>query len=421
MKSLLIMFVGILIGTHSVSQTATIPRATTNSRPTESTEPQSGNPLLNPNLTIENRQLVEKLNKGIDETTTVYKYSNPNKNFIAITSVSFSFVEVVPQISFNEQINLTEIRQVKLIDARTDVSKVGFLPVDLALKKKGIKTVGFQIKEGPLKWLTKYFINPNIITDSSSSRDLILVLQKCWFTSSASEPYSVSNSKLTTNLEYEFDVFTLSNNLYYPQKKIKGTISEQYNKCKSVNTLINSLLQVLKSEAFIRNYAKKEIEKDAITLFDFTNFYNQQMKRYKEISIPKKGVYLTYEDFLNKLIFADTVEVVKIYDNIGRTNIYASEITAIKNGASESCNKVWGYSDGVNLFINNSNGFFIKLTYLGNGSFIFNDINSLAFDRIKSPIKSNLKFGNSTYEIIKDYSRVTPLTYQLDLSSGKLY
>jgi len=48
-------------------------------------------------------------------------------------------------------------------------------------------------------------------------------------------------------------------------------------------------------------------------------------------------------------------------------------------------------------------------------------MNSLAFDRIKSPIRSNLKFGNSSYEIIKDYARVTPLTYQLDLTSGILH
>jgi len=58
---------------------------------------------------------------------------------------------------------------------------------------------------------------------------------------------------------------------------------------------------------------------------------------------------------------------------------------------------------------------------LGNSRFIFNDMNSLAFDRIKSPIRSNLKFGNSSYEIIKDYARVTPLTYQLDLTSGILH
>ena len=170
---------------------------------------------------------------------------------------------------------------------------------------------------------------------------MILVLQKCWFSSSANEPYSASNQRLKTNLEYEFDVYTLRNNLYYPQKKIFGTISEQYNEGNGVNLLFDSLLQILKSEVFIKFYAEKEIEKNAISLLDFNNFYNQQLKRYKEISTSKKGVYLTYEDFLNKKIFADTVELIKKYDNIGRTNIYASEITAIKNGASESCNKAW--------------------------------------------------------------------------------
>jgi len=255
---------------------------------------------LNPNLSIENDLIVEKLNQRIDETNSLSKYNNLNKNFIPIKIVGFSIAEIIPRIGFNEQVNLTEIRQIKLIDVRSDISKVGFFPVNLALKKKGIKTVGFQIKEGPLKWLTKYFIDINIITDSISNRDLILVLQKCWFSSSANEPYSASNQRLKTNLEYEFDVYTLRNNLYYPQKKIFGTISEQYNEGNGVNLLLDSLLQILKSEVFIKFYAEKEIEKNAISLLDFNNFYNQQLKRYKEISTSKKGVYLTYEDFLNK-------------------------------------------------------------------------------------------------------------------------
>ncbi len=419
MKLFLLIFASILIGVNCISQTVT-PPPTNPVRPAEASYQTSGNPALNPNLSIENKQLVENLNKSIDETNNLSKYNNLNKSFIPISTLGFSIAEIAPTVNFSEQINLTEIRQIKLIDIRSDISKVGFLPVNLALKKKGIKTVGLQIKDGPLKWLSKHFIEPHIITDSSSLRDLILVLRKCWFTSSSREPYLSIASRLTTNLEYEFDVYTLINNLYYPQKKLNGIFSLQYNESKSVDMLIDSLLQVLKSEVFIKNYAEKEIEKNAISLFNFNDFYNQQLRRYREVSTTKRGVYLTYEDFLNKKTFADTVEFVKKYDNYGRTNIYACEITAIKNGESESCNKAWGYSDGVNLFINNSNGFYIKLTHLGSSCYIFNDINSLAFDRIKSPIKSNLKFGKSSYEIIKDYSRLTPLTYQLDLTSGKL-
>lgn len=420
MKHLLLIVASLLIGVNCFSQTVT-PPPTNPVRPAETTYQSTGNPALNPNLDIENRQLVDNLNKSIDETNNLSKYKNLNKNFIPITTIGFTIAEVVPEIRFNEQINLQEIRQIKLIDVRSDISKVGYMPVNLALKKKGIQIVGLQIKEGPLKWLTKYFIDPYIITDSSSKRDLILVLQKCWFSINANEPYSASNSRLKTDLEYDFDVYTLINNIYYPQKKIKGYFSEQYNEGKGLNVLTDSLLQVLQSVVFTKNYAQKEIEKNAISLFDFNDFYNQKLKNYKAIAKPKIGVYLTYEDFLNKKIFADTVELVKKYDNFGRTNIYACEITAIKNGTSESCNKAWGYFDGISLFVNNSNGFYIKLNHIGSGNYIFNNMNNLAFDRIKSPIKNSLKFGNTSYEIIKDYSRVTPLTYQLDLTSGTLH
>lgn len=407
MKSLLFISVAILLSLNCISQAVPPPDDIEKLRLMEA-------------KAEEERFLNDKRIKEIDDANDLSKYNKINKKFTPITSVGFSIAEIVPKISFNEQINLQEIRQIKLIDVRSDISKVGFLPVTLDLKKKGIKTVGIQIKDGPLKWLTKSFIDLHIITDSTSKRDLILVLQKCWFSTYANEPYTASKPRLKTSLEYEFDVYTVFNNLYFPQKKINGTLTEQYNEGKGLNKLIDSLLQVLKLEVFIKNYAEKAIEKNAISLFNFNNFYNQQLKRYKEISYVKKGVFLTYEDFLNKKIFADTLELVKKYDNIGRTNIYASEITAIKNGVSVSCNKAWGYFDGVNLFVNNSNGFYVKLIHIDNSNYIFSDINNLASDRIKGPIKSSLIFGKSNYEIIKDYSRVTPLTYQLDLATGKL-
>jgi hypothetical protein len=42
-------------------------------------------------------------------------------------------------------------------------------------------------------------------------------------------------------------------------------------------------------------------------------------------------------------------------------------------------------------------------------------------ERIKSSVSRGIILGNSSFEIIKDYSRVTPLTYQLDPLTGKLY
>lgn len=404
MKLLFLVFVGTLTCFNCMSQT-------------EMTTQE----LLNAEAKAkEERFINDKRIKEINDANDLSKYNNHNKNFVSVSTFGFPILEIDPTVSFKEQINLQEIRQIKLFDVRSDISKVGFLPVNLNLKKKGIKTIGFQIKDGPLKWLTKSFIDAHIITDSTCKRDLIVVLQKCWFSTNANELYSASNPKLKTSLEYEFDIYTLFNDLYFPQKKINGAFTELYNEGKGLNTLIDSLLQVLKLEVFIKNYAEKENLKNAISLYNFNDFYNQQLKRYKEISISKKGVYLTYEDFLNKKIFADTVELVNKYDNIGRTNIYATEITAIKNGASVSCNKAWGYFDGVSLFVNNSNGLYIKLTHLDNSNYIFSDLNNFASDRIKSPIKSSLIFGKSNYEIIKDYSRVTPLTYQLDLATGKL-
>ncbi len=215
MKHLLLIFAGTLMGVNCFSQSEITPQKLIK-------DPAVGQSLYDQNL------LENEYKKNIDDASNI-KYSNLNKNFIPITTVGLSIAEIVPKISFNEQINLQEIRQIKLIDVRSDISKVGFLPVILDLKKKGIKSVGFQIKDGPLKWLTKNFIDSHIITDSTTKRDLIIVLQKCWFSTYANEPYSASNLRLKTSLEYEFDIYTLFNNLYFPQKRINGTFTEQYN------------------------------------------------------------------------------------------------------------------------------------------------------------------------------------------------
>ena len=137
MKSLLIVLVGILIGVNCISQAI---------RPLEGTYQSTGNPALNPNLSIENDLIVEKLYQRIDETNSLSKYNNLNKNFIPIKIVGFSIAEIIPRIGFNEQVNLTEIRQIKLIDVRSDISKVGFFSVNLALKKRELKQLASKLK-----------------------------------------------------------------------------------------------------------------------------------------------------------------------------------------------------------------------------------------------------------------------------------
>ena len=334
--------------------------------------------------------------------------------------IGYQIADLLPAVQFNDTILLNQVGKIKLIDTRFDQTKVGYFPVENSLKRKGIRTVGIQIKESPLKWFSKNIAEKYIITDSNSTRQIVLVFNQFWFSNYATDYIKLPNSSLKTALEYSIDAYTFNNNNYYPQKKVSGVIISNYNKGKSFNTLIDSLLQILKKTVFNNQYLAKETEKNKILPADFNDYYNQKRKIVSETIDAPKGIYKTYQDFLTKTVYADTIEIIKKFDNAGRSVVYACELTALKNGQLESCNNLWGYYDGRNLFYNSGNGFYIKLTRSGN-QLIFLNLNNISEDRIKPNMLSTIQIGQSTYTILKEYTRLTPLTFQLDYEKGILH
>lgn len=354
---------------------------------------------------------------GKEDPAFLNKFNNSAN---PIFFIGYQIADLLPAIQYNDTILLNQVGKIKLIDTRFDQTKVGYFPVENSLKRKGIKTVGIQIKESPLKWFSKNIAEKYIITDSSSTRQIILVFNQFWFSNYATDYYKLPNATLKTALEYSIDAYTFDGSSYYPQKKVSGVITSNYNKGKAYNTLIDSLLQILRNSVFNNQYVAKETEKNKILPADFNDYYNQKRKKVSETIDAPKGIYKTYQAFLDKTVYADTIEIIKKFDNAGRSIVYACELTALKNGQLESCNNLWGYYDGRNLYFNSGNGFFIKLTRSGN-QLIFLNLNNLSEDRIKANMLSTIQIGQSPYEIIKEYSRLTPLTFQLDYNSGILH
>lgn len=66
------------------------------------------------------------------------------------------------------------------------------------------------------------------------------------------------------------------------------------------------------------------------------------------------------------------------------------------------------------------NGFYIRLLRAGY-NYVFFNLNNIREDRIKAGTLADIQIGKSSYEIIKEYSRITPLTYQLDMETGTLH
>lgn len=332
----------------------------------------------------------------------------------------FQLSGFTPVVHFTDHISLSEVGHIKLIDLRADPTKVGYMPLNISLKRKGIQAVGVQIQQSPFKWLSQNFLNTHVATDSNSKRQLVLVLKKCWFSQNANTPLQSGDAALITTLEYSFDLFSSVDYGYYPQKKITGSVSAPYNKGNAYNALLDSLLTVLQHSAFNNQYAEKETPGNRISPADFNEYYNAHKQQISATATAPKGIYLSYEDFLKGKPFSDTVEVIRKYDNSGKSAVYACELTAIKNSIPQSCNKAWGFYDGTSLFLNTGNGFYIRLLRAGY-NYVFFNLNNIREDRIKAGTLADIQIGKSSYEIIKEYSRITPLTYQLDMETGTLH
>lgn len=326
---------------------------------------------------------------------------------------------IKPTVKLNKTAFPT-IGKIKIIDVRTDPNKVGFKPIDYTDKRNGIFSIALQVNGGLRKWLQDSVLERFIQTDSTCKRQLVLMINKCWLTNDAESRYTGRHSVLTQSLQYDITLYSSLGYGYFPLQQIDGSFSKPYQSNDKEFALFDSLAQLICKEVKKLNFSEVEKEEKLVSIPDFNTFYNSQKNLLRNILAPAKGIYNTYEDFLLQKVFSDSVELIKKYDNVGRAPLYACELMQFNKQDPASTSKSWGYSDGKNLYVNIGNGFFVR-TVRSDGNYVFYGLNNMLDERIKSSISSGIILGNSSFEIIKGYSRVTPLTYELDALTGKLY
>lgn len=403
-------------------------RPTTNPVPKPITAPNlipTGSKPINPPTEKERSQSNYLMNKFEEEEKRQQQIWNQFKtnNQASISSLNslYPILELNPVNKSTDTISLSSIGEIKLMDMRADKLKIGFLPVQYELAKKGYTTLGVQFDKNLQKWLKENFIDQNISTDTNRIRQLIIVTQKFWFSNTAKERFTPRNPKLETTLFYDFDIFTHTENGYYPQKKIKGNITELYYNGNAFTSLTDSLLNLLKKTLSSTNFLNKEIESNWLSPNNFIEYYNTKIIRTTQLNKTPKGVYETYEDFLAKKRQGDSVDMVVKYTNYDHTApIYACNIIAYQEGKYVPTNKSWGFFDGKTIFLNTGEGFFIKLTPSKEG-YVFLHFKNIGEDKIKKYILDGIQIGDNQYQILKNYTAAFAFTFQLDLDNGKLY
>ncbi|MEI6265026.1 MAG: hypothetical protein WCP74_07960 [Sphingobacteriia bacterium] len=351
--------------------------------------------------------LVISGNKSLDNVGNIFNKSLPIINLDVKTLKS--------------SINLSQVSTIRLIDVRIDQQKTGFLPILLPLKKQGYDLIGLTINQSPLVWLKKWLEEIPLSTDTSSARKLIFVLRDCWFSQDAFVHRHSANNSLVTTLNYNIELFTQLENDYYPLKKLNGEFSSTFEDGKSFQILMDSLQQLIEKKGIEIIDGKTEINKLKIDATTFNAYLNEIRAKKTFAMNPVKGVYESFEKFIDQAPFADSAIVIKSYNLGENIPTYATQIQPVINGMEKNSYGIWGYFDGKDLFYNTGNGLFIKLIKDNENGYYFKHLNVFLRDNIKPILLSNVKFGKSDYSIIKEYSRISPLTYKLNLSDGKLY
>jgi hypothetical protein len=244
-------------------------------------------------------------------------------------------------------------------------------------------------------------------------------LKQFWYSFAVSETLP-AKTNLTCTIHFRFDIFSEKDAGYYPLKKMEGAINSIYADSKVYNNLTDSLLVILKNQLTKLQYVALEKEKSWISPADFNDYCNKNLKSIQKIEANKKGLYASYEDFLANKPIADSIVMIKKYNNSGFTTIYACQIAPYQKGEPLSGTKAWGYYDGVSIFLNIGNGFYVKLILSGE-DYLFLFLKNMGYDRIKKEMQDHLYINDTPYKLLRNFTKQYSLIYQLDYATGKLH
>jgi hypothetical protein len=312
---------------------------------------------------------------------------------------------------FGEKINFP-VRSIEIIDNRYDTSKQGFYPL--------YKNAPRQIKfiDHLSTWMTSQ-LNELLNIDANANRKLVLVIQRFWFGYSAQQKYSVFKQHLETSLYYKLELFSVLNENYFPLKRTEGTFTTAFDEQVTYKPLVDSMMKVLGKDIVNINFATREDAKNALSKEKFLGYISKKKDRINLKRPLVKGVYESFDDFLQQRIVGDSVDIIRYNDYYNRQAV-ACQLGVYIQNSLQPCNKYWGYYDGRFLFVNTGTGLFIKLTPWFN-QFILADLQQIAFSKKRKTFVSQSTISTSSYNVIKDFAKVYHLFYQLDYDDGKLY
>lgn len=290
-----------------------------------------------------------------------------------------------------------------IIDARPDPSKIGLYLQKNLIQQREVHRLDY--KNGITTDVTNFLLNYYKHAFAETGDSILIVIRKAWVsqydtTLSLGNRFIGSGTIFLTKLKLE--LYLKNTEYYYPISRVDTsfitTVKRSVNDFgyEITDAIINSCdyLFSLNTPSILK---KKKYTLEQINQFNSKSFDHPILHTAKY----KKGVYLTFTEFLNNDPSLDYTDINKnkygdvLYLNDGNGKEYAS-------------NRFWGYSDGESPYIISGKNFF-KLVRIQN-TFEFYGIKNL-----------RERFNYSGNVVQKRKPALDMCIYQVDIETGETY
>ena len=296
--------------------------------------------------------------------------------------------------------------QVKVIDARFDTTKIGFVTVQGSLTRK------LNLETGLAAGLENYFQFSTGLSNSDSL-NLLIVVKKFWISLSAPLNYEKSKTSssyaLPMSLHAKWELYLFKGNEYLPFRRIDTLIKNDQPIAKLFNHENNKVGVEENIHSILRHFLSQFSYEGAMKVFDERNkkslaeIIAANNTRF-EIPVLKaakinKGIYLSFEEFKNNQPSITAFTENTMTTGLSRKDIYLTT----SNGITVS--KYFVYNNGEKTMAGGNQG---EVIFRNGDSFEFFLRTRIATPR--SP--GDMVIGNHiTYRI----------PYQVDMEGGGFY
>jgi hypothetical protein len=307
--------------------------------------------------------------------------------------------------------NSLSVHSIRVIDNRFDTTKQGFYPV--------LKYAPKQLRFGDnlAAWMHKQLFACFDLAPAAT-RDLVVIIQDFWFSYFAAEKYTPFKQHLQCRLHYKLELFSEKEGLYYPVRRLAGEVVYPFSAEDSYAPLTDSLFNRIQFSLSNDPFTSKEIIANAITAEKLDSYLQKKLDRLHINTPLLKGVYASFDDFLQRKISGDSVDIYEYKDFYGRQTV-ACHVGLMKNNSLQPGNRFWGYYDGRNLFVNTGNGLYVRVMPWFH-HYILADLQQIVLSRKRKSLVSESKIGETSFEILKAYAKAYHLFFELNFDTGEL-